>query len=416
MSIKPTWRYRLCSRLVSPLIFLHLLLRSARDGRWRYFKQRLGFIQRDTDARIHVHAASVGEVITVLPLIEHLQRRTNPPAFLVTTNTPTGASILENRLSGNAKHAYLPIDFAGATKRFFSRVHITNVWLVETEIWPWLISHAKQSNIPITIINARLSKKSQGKLAQFFKDTYRRALYDVTVLARSDEDALRYKNLSNNQNLVQPVGNLKFAESTQLPYPPALLQQAYLLAASTHENEELSLAEAWLKSSEAALLVIAPRHAERGPKLLKQLIQLQKELSPELPAPACRSAGQRPSATCKLYLADTLGEMHSWYAHAQATFVGGSLIERGGHNVLEPARYATPIIVGQHTFNFSEEVALLKSVNGIAVAPSPEQVTHFLRRAISAPEEQQQMGLNAEAVVRRNSGVIDRYTELLTHL
>jgi len=188
MNLLPTWRYRICSRLVSPLIVIHWLWRSVQDGHWRYFRQRLGFFQADSQARIHIHAASVGEVITVLPLIEQLQLANNPPAFLVTTNTPTGASILSERLKGSATHAYLPIDFAGATKRFFSRFNITSVWLVETEIWPWLFSRAKQSNIPLVIINARLGHKSQSLIAQFFDQTYRRALSDVMVLARSDED------------------------------------------------------------------------------------------------------------------------------------------------------------------------------------------------------------------------------------
>ena len=415
MNLLPTWRYRFFTRLVSPVIFLHLLWRTARDGHWRYLTQRLGFIQPDKQPRIHIHAASVGEVITLLPLIERLQSDDPTRAFLITTNTPTGASILAKRLTGDTVHAYLPIDFAGATHRFFKRSNIRAVWLVETEIWPWLFARAKIRNLPVAIINARLSQKSHGQLATFFEQTYQRALSDVRILARSEEDAIRYKAKGADPDLVSVIGNLKFAATLNAHPPARLLDRPYVLAASTHDDEEMKLAREWLTSSTNHLLVIAPRHVERGARLRKQLHELQQELAADLPPPAQRSNGDTPTEECKLYLADTLGELTSWYAHSEAAFVGGSLIDRGGHNVLEPARLGITIIVGKHTHNFDEEVSLLKSAEGIAISENAEQVVELFVHSLSN-HTNATMGTRASEAIRTFSCVLDNYSNALAEV
>ena len=414
MSSVPTWRYRLCVRLVSPIIVIHGLWRTLHDGGWQYAKERLGFIERNDQPRIHLHAASVGEVITVLPLLEKVQTLDPSLAFLVTTNTPTGAAVLNQRLGGNASQAYLPIDFAGATNRFFSRQSITQVWMVETEIWPWLFARAKQRTLPIFIINARLSHKSQGRIAHFFHSTYACALSGVHVLARSATDAKRYIDRGATSEKVSTIGNLKLSHTAPTQNPDPLINCPYMLAASTHDDEELRLAQAWLDSAESGLLVIAPRHVERGARLSKSLYALQQDINPALPPPAQRSNQQQPTANCRLYIADTLGELDHWYAHATAAFVGGSLIKHGGHNVLEPARANTLIIVGPHTFNFNEEVDSLKAANAIAIAENADEVIKLFALAQSDPNWAHLLGDNAQDVINVKSEVLDAYIESLS--
>ena len=396
----------MCLRLVSPLLFLHLCWRSIKDGGWRYFKERLGFLPIDHIERIHVHAASVGEVITVLPLIEKLQSQPAPPAFLVTTNTPSGASILEKRLQGEAIHSYLPVDFPGATKRFFTRTKISNIWIVETEIWPWLYS---QSNVPIAILNGRLSQKSEGVVANFFLQTYQRALSNITVLARSNEDAKRYEQRGVPVHNIETLGNLKFAVTVQSKSAKRLVYAPYVLAASTHEDEEVQLAKAWLNAATDKLLVIAPRHAERGTKIIKQINALQQEINPALPQIAQRSLGEEPHRNSQLYLADTLGEMHDWYTHANAAFVGGSLIQHGGHNVLEPVHAKTPVVVGPHTYNFAEEVALLQVEDAIVVVASATDATAQLLQAITDETWAASISARATNAINAQNKVLDKY-------
>lgn len=409
MTTLPTWRYRICIRLLSPILSIHGIWRSFRDGGWRYAKERLGFVTRDEQERIHIHAASVGEVITVLPLVEKFQRHKPDLPLLITTNTPTGATVLQGRLVGNAKHAYLPVDFAGATQRFFARQSIKKMWVVETEIWPWLFARAKQRTIPVTIVNARLSHKSEGAIARYFNATYTRALSGVTILARSDEDARRYLARGADSHNVSTVGNLKTAHTPPSEMPERLLNKNYMLAASTHDDEELQLAQAWLLSSNTELLVLAPRHPERGARLKKSLTVLQKEIYPDLPAPAQRSLQQQPSENCRLYIADTLGELHQWYAYATAAFVGGSLVRIGGHNVLEPARTSTLIVVGPHTYNFSEEVAALKNADAIAIAENAEEVTKLFVLAQSNPQWAKTLSDNARNLISVKSEALDAY-------
>lgn len=413
MTLLPTWRYRICLRLVSPILLAHCLLRAMKDGRLRYIKERLGFITPDKQQRIHIHAASVGEVITVLPLLEKMQQQHPDRAFLITTNTPTGASVLDERLGGNARHAYLPLDFAGATQRFFSRQSLSATWIVETEIWPWLYARAKQAGMPITLINARLGHKSRGAIAQFFDATYARALSGVQVLARSDDDAKRYVDRGANPENVTRIGNLKLGYNPLTQTTTSLLSVPYMLAASTHDDEELLLAQAWLDTDNTGLLVIAPRHIERSARIFKSLVALQQDINPHLPPPALRSLGQLPTAQCRLYIADTLGELTDWYADASAAFVGGSLIKRGGHNVLEPARAGTAIIVGPHTFNFADEVSALKAENAIAIAENADEVIKFFALAESDSKWAESLGQKAKEVINDKNDMLDAYCESL---
>lgn len=416
MNSLPTWRYRICLCLVSPILLIHCAWRGVQDGGMRYIKERFGYISPDQQSRIHIHAASVGEVITVLPLIEKLQAQHADLAFLVTTNTPTGAAVLQQRLGGNAKQAYLPIDFAGATQRFFSRTSLSDSWVVETEIWPWLYARAKQLGIPITLVNARLGHKSRGAVSQFFDATYTRALSDVHVLARSNDDAQRYIERGAHTDKVVTIGNLKLSYTPETQIPSALLTVPYVLAASTHDDEELRIAQAWLHTPNSGLLVIAPRHVERGARLFKSLNALQHDINPDLPPPAKRSLNQQPTADSKLYIADTLGELHHWYTHATAAFVGGSLIKRGGHNVLEPARANTLIIVGPHTFNFEQEVTSLQAVNAIAIAENAEEVVKLFLLAESNPQWAESLRNRATELINNECGVIDIYIESLQAL
>lgn len=432
-SVAPTLRYRGLVRLLSPVLLVHLAVRSWRDGGARYCRERLGFgpgaaraavtpssadssgdpaimskglstSGQRASGRLWIHAASVGEVMTVLPLVRATLASDDRLSIVVTTNTPTGAAVLARHAPPGVHHRYLPIDFPGATQRFLSRERPAAGWIVETEVWPWLYARCHALNIPLTIINARLSTRTARHATGPLATTYRRALASVTVLARTPEDAAGYRALGAEPTRVRTVGELKLADAASDTAPPSpLLDRPYVLAASTHDNEEHRLADAWLASATDGLLVIAPRHAERGAALARQL-----------PGCARRSQGDSPPDDARLYLADTLGELDAWYAHARGVFVGGSLIERGGHNVLEPARRACPIVVGPHTTNFTEPVAMLKAANAIADVPDAEGVARFLARAMAEDGELVSQGLRArEAALAAGRDMVGAYLEEL---
>lgn len=411
----PPWRYRLLLRALSPLLLGYTAWRAVKDGGWRYWWQRLGLyrgaaasptLAKDEES-LWVHAASVGEVITILPLIKAWRARHPDAAILVTTGTPTGAAVLQQQAVSGLRHQYLPVDFPGASRRFVARLQARQGWIVETEIWPWLYAHCANQGIELTIVNGRLSQRTSRQSDSLMGSSYRRALSQVRVLARSQADAEKFITLGAAPARVQVTGNLKYADSGVTEKLPRPLQRDYVLAASTHDDEERQLAQAWLDAGDAGkLLVIVPRHPERGSAL-------QRELgNPDTHIPL-RSATQPPLDDDRIYLADTLGEMQAWYQHADASFVGGSLIERGGHNMLEPARHACPTVVGPHTGNFDDIMQMMLDGSAIHVADSAAEVVRFLIDASDPQSEYRAMGRRALALAEDSRSVLQRYLQAL---
>ena len=413
--MNPPWRYRLLVRLLSAAMIGYTLWRAVKDGGWRYLQQRLGFYgtSRDENTSLWVHAASVGEVLTVLPLVKLYLLKNVDATVLFTTGTPTGAAVLQKQDLAGVKHQFLPIDFPGACKRFVKQIPCSKGWIVETEIWPWLYAICNQQGVDLTIVNGRLSERTSVQANGMLASSYRSALLPVKVLARSDADRQRFTALGAVTENVQVAGNLKYSATEVASSSERLIKQDYVLAASTHEDEELQLVRAWKHAMDArepnapsSLLVIAPRHPERAAAILRQLSQTGVTSRQ-------RSLGESPESDALVYLADTLGELQAWYEFAQATFVGGSLIDRGGHNMLEPARFCCPTVVGPYTYNFDDVMQVLQDANAINIAQSADEVVSRLLQACDTPEDMQSMAGRAQKVARESQAVLPRYEELL---
>ena len=449
--VSPHRRYRLLSWLLSPPLHLHLALRASRDGGARYARERLGRYGRaetTEDAPRWVHAASVGEVVTVLPLVEAALAREDAAPFLVTTNTPTGAAVLARRAPSGVRHRYLPIDRPGPVRRFLARERPRSGWIVETEIWPWLYAACRAAGVPLTIVNARLSPRTSARGRSLLAPIWRDALADVRVLARSETDAAAWRELGARDVLVETVGELKLAggaaggadgagerlaDGTGLAgtdahgaragaatapdpraaLPPAPIRRRYALAASTHADEEERLARAWLERGVEGLLVIVPRHPERGAGLAHRLAAILRETTGDGRGVGRRALGDEPAADAPLHLADTLGELDAWYAHAAAAFVGGSLVARGGHNTLEPARRGCPIVVGPHTENFAEATARLRAADALVEVDDAGSAVDVLARALAGDITLVERGTRAREAVRDAGDVVSRYLERL---
>lgn len=429
----PPLRYRIAIQLLTPLLVVWVVGIAWRQAKplgdaQRFLRERLGFYSKDTSetgvasadesevvgvsdadtlGQRHrwIHAASVGEVLTALPLI-HATRHQN---LLVTTATATGAAVLRQR-APDVRHRYLPIDRQGAVTRFLNAEQPISAWVVETEIWPWLYAVARQRALPISIVNARLSERTMNGARRGLLPVYAHALNGVKVLARSAADRDRYRTLGSSNARV--IGDLKhavpeIAQSATLRQEgsTARLDLPYYLAASTHEDEEEQLTKAWLAKGHSALLVIAPRHPERGTKLAITLSALAGHTV------AQRGKQEWPQAGDHVYLADTLGELDTWFAHAQAVFVGGSLIPRGGHNLMEPARAARAIVTGRHTDNFRESVAELSAADALYMADSAEDVVDWLMDLNE--DQRRERGARAYAVAMADADVLTRYLDAL---
>lgn len=401
-------RYRVLGWLLFPIVVAHLVWRAIKDGGTSYLQQRLGFSRASTstESTLWFHAASVGEINTLAPLLHQVRRQYPYAPLLVTTNTPTGKQAFERIDIDNANHCYLPLDYKFCVTRFTHRHPAAVGIIAETEIWPMLYQLVDH---PLIIINGRLSDRTLRFASGFFASTYRAAMSRLThVLARSENDAAGFIKLGLPQSVVQVTGNLKFAGPSDLPAGyPRLVEPDYCLLASTHDDEELQIAREWFNQGRTELLVIAPRHPERRKAILNQL----EDVTPHI---VVRSEGQQPAQDTRIYLADTFGEMQSWYQHASAIFMGGSLGSTGGHNLLEPARVGQSVVTGPNTANFADEMRAMIEGDGVTEAANAVAVVAALISMLNSPALANRLGNNAKRVVQQNDRIDASYLDALS--
>jgi len=402
-------RYRALLFLLSPAALLYTLYRSLKDGGWRYFFQRWGFsYPRTTLPSVLVHCASVGEFIAARPLLDRLNHTDTGFRLVISTNTPTAAKLVSGLPHEQFTHVYLPLDYSFAVKRFLSRICPSCVLILETEIWPNLILQAARKNITTAIVNGRLSSKTlQAK--RMLRNEYRSSLRNLTaILARSDEDRLRFLDLGAEQQTTFNAGNLKFAAAqTDKKTRPTHIQRPYFLAVSTHEDEELQLLEHMsLLKENNCLLVLAPRYPERGKALYQQLRQRNFTA-------ALRSQQDSITELTEIYVVDTLGELDSYLNEAFLVFVGGSLVPRGGHNILEPAGFGKCAIVGPHMDNFSRETKELLDAEGIVQVSDNRELGTQLARLVHDQCMRDRLGMNALRLVKQKALILEHYMKFL---
>lgn len=400
------FRYHLLLRLFAPLILCFNTWQAIKARDARLFCQRLGLcLPKRKDKPLWFHTASVGEVIAVQPLIEVLRKTFPQIPVIVTTTTPTGAKIAAQRLPHEVQHFYLPVDWPGAVKRFLRATQPRAALIMETELWPNLFVTAARQNIPLIIINARLSRRTL-EAGNWVKQLYALCLKSVTaVLARSEKDANAYIQLGAPAAKVQTLGNIKFASATGSQTINAIdLGRPFVLAASTHHDEEKQLVELWkqLELPNKPLLVIAPRHPQRLNDIVQQLSKLNVNMS-------VRSRGDNITDDTTIYLADTLGELEGFMAGAQWVFMGGSLVPQGGHNILEPARLGKPIVFGPHMENFSDETALLLDHNAARQIANQAELVSVINEWLLSPKTAKTAGNNARDLMAAQGNVLDRY-------
>jgi 3-deoxy-D-manno-octulosonic-acid transferase len=295
-----------------------------------------------------LHCASVGEVNTALPLLRELHRRYPQQRFLITTNTPTGADIVTKQQQSYLFHAYLPFDWLLSVTLFISNLKPVGLYVLETELWPNLFGVCYSSHVPIVIINGRLSPRTTATFKWVRKTLGRLLRLTEHIYARSDNDKAAFVKLGAQPNKVSMLGNLKYSPPAVQSAAKPELAVEYVVAASTHDDEELQILKCWLQLQRDELLVIAPRHPERRDAILQQLIPLTTAI-------AVRSKNDAITADTKVYLLDTVGELNNWFTGARLVVMGGSFVPRGGHNLLEPAHFGKAVFFGPSMENFQDE-------------------------------------------------------------
>ena len=404
---RPFWTYRLLLLAMSPALIGYTLWQSLREAGLRFLLERLGLrAPRGAPWPIWVHAASVGEVNAAVPLIEALRARYPERPFVITTTTPTGAAMARKRLP-DVPHRYLPLDFRFSVARFLNALKPRCAIIMETEIWPRLYYGCARRKIPLVIANARLSPRTTEK-PRWVRRIYRAALQHVThILARSEQDRLLYIALGADSAITRTLGNIKFSLPAT-PTNPLTLPRPYLLAASTHADEELRLARIWraLPFLRSHLLVIAPRHPKRRDEILAALRAEGVNV-------AVRSLDEPVTPQTEVYLADTFGELQALMAGANAVFMGGSLIRRGGQNMLEAANEARAPIYGPHVYNFLPEHELLQEHDAAFQVANDQALEALLGELLADPARLAAAGERARAAVDAERDTAARYAEAI---
>ena len=396
--------------LILPLALLRLYWRGRHDaGHRRRWRERLGFFPPLPSGCLWVHAVSLGETRAALPLIRALLERYPDQPLLVTTTTLTGSRQVREALGERVLHVYAPYDLPGAVRRFLRQTRPRLAVIMETELWPNLLRQCAVAGIPTMIANARLSERSARGYARIRRLTAS-MLRDVTLIAaQAEADADRFRALGAPR--VEVTGNLKYDLSLpdDLPERGWQLRRELLgeerrvwIAASTHagEDEPILAALALLRPRwPELLLLLVPRHPERFDGVAALCRQQGCKL--------VRRSEQRACAPdTAVFLGDTMGELLLFYAAADLAFVGGSLVDTGGHNVLEPALLGLPVLFGPHMFNFTEASQRLLAAEAAWQVTDAAALATAVDRLLADPELRRTVGQRGRAVVERHRGAL----------
>lgn len=409
--------YTLFFLLAFPFVLMRLWLRSRYQHAYlERIGERFGYYPFQLQESIWLHAVSVGESVAAIPLIKALQNSFPHLPLVVTTMTPTGMERIKAEFGDSVIHAYLPYDLPYFMARFLQTIKPKLGIIMERELWPNLIALCHRKNIPVYLFNARLSEKS-ARSYRYIPSIMREILQNLTMIAaQAEADAKRFISLGASPNRVSVTGNIKF----DMEIPPELSYQGNILreqlgkdrfiwlVASTHEGEEeiiLAAHQQLRKQYPDALLIVVPRSPDRFASVAQTCEQLFQTVR--------RSLQQSINPDTAVYLGDTMGELLLMYQVTDVAFVGGSLIKHGGHNMLEPASLAKPILSGPHCFNFMEIYYLLKSANALITVTNEKSLVKELIRLAQNPTERNRMGQAGLDIVTANRGALAKQLALI---
>jgi 3-deoxy-D-manno-octulosonic-acid transferase len=421
--------YLLYSALLAASLLISLpywMFGKRRHGKYREgLRERLGKVpsrlRGHSKPAIWIHAVSVGEVLAVSELVGELRRRFPLYQVVLSTTTATGQKLAKKHF-GEDSVFYFPLDFAFAIQPYLTTLKPQLIVIAETEFWPNFLRLSRKSGARITLVNARISDRSWPGYRRAMRIGVLPAVLDDIdlFLAQTDEDARRLCDIGASAERVEVSGNLKF--DVAAPDPPAVVaslravfQQSgagpVVVCGSTVGEEEGLLLLAFqnvLASHPQAVMILAPRHPERFGEVAQLLEQMGIRYWR-------RSLWSGDSIAGGVLLVDTIGELASLYALGDVAFVGGSLVPRGGHNIIEPAQHGVPIIVGKHTENFRDIVGLFQSKEAVRVV-GPAEFPLVLMDLLSNEADRIALGRRAAETLRSQMGATERTVKALERL
>jgi len=409
--------YRLLTEIGAPLIHLYLARRRARGKEdSERFAERLGRPSqpRPDGPLVWLHAASVGESLSLVPLIEGVQRNWPDHRLLMTTGTVTSAKLMAERLPEGVVHQYVPVDRIGYVRRFLDHWRPDLVLWAESEFWPHLVSEPARRGVPLVLVNGRMSPRSYARW-QRYPRIIRRLLDGFTLcLAQTETDADRLRTLG--ASTARCAGNLKFA-SRPLPADDHELKEVreaigsrpVWLAASTHAGEEKiagAVHAALAPRHQGLLTIVVPRHAERGAEAAAILTTAGLTT-------ARRAAGEAIAPETDVYVADTMGELGLFYRLSPVAFIGKSLTADGGQNPIEAAQLDSAVITGPKVSNFEEITRRMVAAGGAGIVPDAGALAKAVGCLLADPDLCATRAESARNFAAGETGVVEAIVEAL---
>jgi len=392
-------------------IIIYTLYLSIKNRQRSYFRQRLG-LATPPKADMLIHAASIGEVNAAAPLIQRILE-TNPEIkILLSSNTTSGLATARGHFKQTVSYYYMPIDWHWLAYRYLRQVNPDCVLIMETEIWPNFYEYCFYKGIPNIIVNARLSERSLKVPLIVKKWLSQSAQYITAVLARSPEDAERYKSLNADSEHVKVIGNIKYAVNPSTQLKDIEIKRPFVLFASSRDEEEKTIVGTWLSlENNNTLLVIVPRHIHRLSTILTDLASLDLDIQDI----SVRSRSDEITHNTRIYIADTFGELNSFIAAAKFVIIGGSFEPFGGQNIIEVGAAGKAVIFGPYMDNFKFEAKQFIETNSAIQVNDQAELKIYINHFLTQPDMTLQVGQNGLKLIAQHQDIIDQYEKEIRH-
>jgi len=408
--------YTLLLYLSLPIAILKLIAKDRKSiFKKAKLKNQLGFVTKTTGKVIWIHCVSVGEFNAARPLIDQLLDIYAEHKLVITTTTITGAEAIRNHYQNRVINYFFPFDLPFIVGPFVTKLNPFACILLETEIWPNLINNLNKKAIPVMLINARLSERSLNKYQKFSSKLVQKTINQLTLIgSQNDPSSERFLSLGALPDKVVTVGNLKFDSNEKYnPNTTQSLQQMIgqrrvVVFASTREGEEKKIIQSYinLKDKYDALLIIVPRHPERFDEVFNLIVDSGLKVKR-------RSDGLRCDESIQVLLGDSMGELLSYYSVCDIAFIGGSLIDTGGQNMLEAAAASKPILFGPSVFNFEKIAQLFLEKDAAIQVGDADDLMKTISSLLLDDTKRQKLGENAKNSFEKNRGAVDRLLKLI---
>jgi 3-deoxy-D-manno-octulosonic-acid transferase len=378
-------------------------------------KNQLGFVTKTASKVIWVHCVSVGEFNAARPLIDRLLDIYPEHRLAITTTTITGAEAVRNHYKNRVMHYFFPFDLPSIVGPFINKINPVACILLETEIWPNLINNLNKKAIPVMLVNARLSERSLNKYQKISSNLVQKTINQLTLIGSQNErSSERFLSLGVSPDKVVTVGNLKFDSkekdnpSTTQSLQQMIGQRRVVVFASTRDGEERKILKSYVNTKDKfdALMIVIPRHPQRFDEVFNLIVDSGLDVKR-------RSQGLSCDENTQVLLGDSMGELLSYYSVCDIAFVGGSLIDTGGQNMLEAAALSKPILFGPSVFNFEQIAQLLLEKGASIQVDDADGLMKTISSLLLDDAKRKELGENAKNLLEKHRGAVDRLLKLI---